>query len=100
MGRELAVLIVAAGGSVLALWLYVRLGDRRPRSLRRAVAHTLVAVVALEGVSPAIGIVFGEDPSHRSAIAALMGIFLPAMTYVFLASLYVIEQLQRRLYAG
>jgi hypothetical protein len=39
-----------------------------------------------------------DDPSGSSAVLALLAIFLPAMTYVFLATLYLFEQLQRRMH--
>ena len=100
MARGLPVFVVTAGASVLALWLWVRLGDRRPQTLRHAFVHAVVAVVALNGVSFAVGSVVGEDPSRRAAMVGLLGMFLPALTYAFLASLYVLEQIQRRLYAA
>jgi hypothetical protein len=99
VGRESTVLIVTSGGAVLALWLHVRLGERRPRSLRAAVVHAILAGALLGVLPQLLDVLIGEEPSHRADVAALLGIFLPIMTYMFLASLYVIEQLQRRLYA-
>lgn len=99
MGREFPVLVMTIGGSVLALWLYVRLGERRPRSLGAAIVHAVIAGVLLGCAPPAMSIVVGDEPSHRAALAALLGLFLPAVTYTFLASMYVLEQVQRRLYA-
>jgi hypothetical protein len=98
MGRELPVLIVVAGASVLALWLYVRLGDRRPRSLKRAIVQVLVALAALSAAPPLMAWVLGEPISRGQALVALLVIFLPAMTYTFLAVLHFFEHLQRRLY--
>jgi hypothetical protein len=100
MARGLPVLIMTAGASVLALWLWVRLGELRPHSLRSALVHAVLAVAALNGVSFAMGSVVGEDPSRGAAMVGLLAMFLPAMTYAFLASLYVLEQIQRRLYAA
>jgi hypothetical protein len=99
VGRELPVLIVISGGSVLALWLYVRLGDRRPRSMKAAIVHGLFAVAALSAVPLVMGELLGTSISHNEALGGLLGILLPAITYTFLATLYFFEHLQRRLYA-
>ena len=97
--RELPVLIVVAGGSVLALWLYVRLGNRRPHSMKGAIVHALFALAALSSVPLVMGQLLGAGMSHNEGIVGLLGILLPAITYTFLATLYVFEHLQRRLYA-
>lgn len=99
VARELPVLVVVAGGSVLALWLYVRLGERRPRSMRGVLIHSLLALAALGSVPLVMGGLLGEGLSHDQALFALLVIFLPVITYAFLATLYLLEQLQRRLYA-
>ena len=99
VARELPVLIVVAGGSVLALWLYVRLGERRPRSMRQVLVHSLLALAAVGSVPLVLGGVVGESVTHDQALVALLGVVLPAFTYAFLATLYLLEQLQRRLYA-
>ena len=90
---------MAAGASLLALWVFVRLGDRRPGSIRVVIIHLVVAG-GLVSVCPFVMdrlVHAGESPA--AAAAGLFGVFLPAMTYVFLAALYLLEQLQRALYA-
>jgi hypothetical protein len=99
VARELPVSIVVAGGSVLALWLYVRLGERRPRSMKGAVVHALLALAALSSTSLVMGQLLGTGVSHTERLVGLLVILLPAITYAFLATLYVFEHLQRRLYA-
>ena len=99
MGVAALVHAMTAGASLLALWLFVRLGDRRPRSLRSVIVHLVVAAL-LVAVCPLVMDRFvraGESPT--AAAVGLFGVFLPAMTYVFLAALYLLEQLQRTLYA-
>lgn len=99
MGRELPVLVVTVGGSLLALWLYVRLGERRPRSMKWAIVHAVIALAALSSTPFVMVQLLGKGMSHDQALVALLGIVLPAITYTFLATLYVFEHLQRRLYA-
>jgi hypothetical protein len=41
----------------------------------------------------------GESPSTTASVAALLAIFLPAMTYVFVAAAYLLDRLQQRLLA-
>ena len=93
------MLIVVAGGSVLALWLYVRLGERRPRSMKIATVHVLFALAAMSAVPLVMDQLLGTALSHGERLVGLLGILLPAITYTFLATLYIFEQLQRRLYA-
>jgi uncharacterized membrane protein len=99
VARELPVLIVVSGGSVLALWLYVRLGGRRPRSMQGAIVHALLALAALGSVPLVMELFLGRGRSHNEEVVGLLVILLPAITYAFLATLYVFEHLQRRLYA-
>ena len=96
--QGLPVLIAVAGAGLLALWLYVRFGSRRPRSLRRAGVQVVLGLVALAVAPVVMTQLLGDPISHRGALLALLGIFLPAMTYTFLAVLYFFEHLQRRLY--
>jgi hypothetical protein len=99
VGRELPVLLVTTGGSLLALWLYVRLGERRPQSLKGAIVHCVIALAALSATPIVMAQLLGTGMSHDQALVGLLGILLPAITYTFLATLYLFEHLQRLLYA-
>ena len=99
VARELPELIVVTGGSVLALWLYVRLVDRRPRSMKGAIVQALFALAALSAAPLVMELVLGQAKSHSEGVVGLLVILLPAITYAFLATLYLFEHLQRRLYA-
>lgn len=99
MAREVPVLIVVTGGGVLALWIYVRLGEQRPHSMKGAIAHALFALAALSAVPLVMELLLGRTQSHNEGVFGLLVVLLPASTYAFLATLYVFEHLQRRLYA-
>jgi hypothetical protein len=80
-------------GSVLGLWLYVRLGNWRPKSLGLIIGHFSAAVVALVFVHAALDVsTAGQSPG---ATVALFAFFLPAVTNAFLAAMYLLERLQR-----
>jgi hypothetical protein len=99
MSATALVHAMAAGASVLALWLFVRLGDRRPQSLRPAIVHLVAAGLLVVAVPVVMERLVHADESPTAAAAGLFGIFLPAMTYAFLAALYLLDQLQRALHA-
>jgi hypothetical protein len=98
MTPVLLVHALVAGGGLLALWVYVRLGERRPKSLAVACGHVLAAFVALTLVPATFGWVTDEREAGGILALGLFGVFLPAMTYTFVAALLLFEQLQRRLY--
>jgi xanthine/uracil permease len=90
---------IVIGSALLALWFYVRLGEqRRPSSLLRVCVHAVVAGIGLTLAPSGMRWIIGDSESPSLAAAALFGLFLPAMTYVFLSALFVFERLQRALY--
>ena len=90
---------VTIGGAVLAIWLWVRIGVRYRPSLRSALVHAVFAALIVNFSPHLIDALAGTERSHGGAVAFVIGIFLPALTYMFLAALYLFEQLQRRIYA-
>jgi hypothetical protein len=99
MSIEFVLFSTVVGAGALAAWTYVRLGsNRRPRSLGRACIHGALAVVALASMLAAMTMVGAADPAGRPS-ATLLGALVPTLTYVLLSSLFVSEQLQRRLFA-
>lgn len=95
MTPSLLVHAIVVGASLLGLWVYVRLGERRPRSFW---PHVVAALAALVLAPYVIGWIVGHGDSAPKAAAGLFGVFLPTMTYVFLAALFVFERLQRAMY--
>lgn len=98
MNSFLLVHALVAGSGLLALWIYVRLGDRRPKSPARVWAHVCAALVGLVLAPNLVGWIIGGSESARLTAAGLFGVFLPTMTYVFVAALFILERLQRALY--
>lgn len=86
---------MVAGGSVLALWVYVRLGSWRPKSFGRILIHVVIAALALSLLQISIDV--ASAGRSTSGTLTLFAFFLPAVTYAFLAALYLLEHLQRAL---
>ena len=90
MDRQYFAVALFAGAAVLAIWCYVRFENRGPRSISAVVLHALVAFVALRTA----GQVLGFTAAPEATVLALLAIMLPALVYVFLASLWVLTMLR------
>ena len=92
MDKHYFALALFVGAAFLAVWCYVRLETRAPTSLSRVILHTLVAMLALRIASMAVNRGVGEDVVQTLLI--LFALLLPALVYVFLASLWVLTTLR------
>jgi hypothetical protein len=86
------VLALFVGAAFLALWCYVRFESRSPSSMSRVLLHTLVAMLALRIASATVGLTVGDSPGQTMLV--LFVVMLPALVYVFLASLWVLRMLR------
>jgi hypothetical protein len=93
VGAPLFAIAFFTAAAVLAIWVYVRLGERAPTALSRIILHAIVALVALRGARVAVA--EGVHPGELAqSILVLFGILLPALVYVFVASLWVLRTIQ------
>ena len=99
MSSTLLVHAFVVAGAALALWIYVRLGERRPTSFRTVCAHVVLALVALALAPRGVAMVIGESTSPGVMAVGLFGLFLPTMTYLFLTALFFLDRLQRSMLA-
>ena len=90
MDRHYFAVALFAGAAVLATWCYVRFEGRGPRSISAVVLHALVAMVVLRVAGHVLG--FTAAPTETALV--LFAIMLPALVYVFLASLWVLTMLR------
>jgi hypothetical protein len=89
---------LAAGSALLAVWCYTRWPGAAPKTLGRALVLGLVAFAFLQVAL--IGMDLTVDTSQRVAVLALLGLVVPALTYTFLASLWVLRLLANTLKGG
>jgi hypothetical protein len=78
------------GAAALALWSDVRLGERGPTSFLHILIHALAAFMVLRFARGAV-VLAAESGETSRVMFALLGVLLPALVYVFLASLWVLK---------
>jgi hypothetical protein len=81
------------GAAVLALWAIIRFPERGPRSVVRSFVHLLVAFGLASLVPRGIEFVNGLDLGNSVLVATLL-VILPALLYMFLATLWLFRALQ------
>jgi hypothetical protein len=97
MTIKLALLL---GSAALALWVYVRFVARTPQDWRLVLVHLGLSALVVTALVPSVMRVVLETPSPGSAVVAVVGVALPAFTYVFLASLWLLALTGRALGGG
>ena len=90
MGKETFLLLFVLGAAVIAVWIALRLPKLAPRSFRWAWAHLAAALVAGAVLGPVLHAVPGL-PSKLSVLVALFGVALPAITYMLLAGMWLVQ---------
>lgn len=91
------IVAFALGSALLALWIDQRFPRLAPQTLRAALLHVGASVVVAQLVVPAG---MGALDTATSAVARLSGLFgigLPALTYSFLAAVWIMKVLHRTL---
>ena len=84
---------LAAGTALLALWCFVRWPRLAPATIKGAVLHAILAFGAMQLAATGLG--FAAGSSIHAAVLGLMAFVVPALTYAFLAALWML-----RLFAG
>jgi len=84
--------MVITSAIVLALWTDVRLGRAAPANALTVVLHLTAATLAVV-LAPRAMLVLGE--STPFAVVGVLGVFLPALVYLFLGSIWALKVVQR-----
>jgi hypothetical protein len=89
--HRLVALIAAivGGAAALAIWSFLRWPSAAPSTFGGALVHGILAFGTLQVVGSGLGIV--SDRSDEAVGFALIVLVLPALTYAFLASLWVLR---------
>ena len=91
MNATLFLILFAVGSAGIAWWIDTRFPALGPESLRAAVIHVGVSVVVAQLIVPAgLHFIVGYG-SQPITLAAVFGIALPALTYSFLAAIWVLK---------
>jgi hypothetical protein len=90
MGNEEFLLVFVLGAGVLAGWVVVRLPKLAPTSFRGGTVHLVVTLVVGAVLAPVVEAVPGL-PSELSVLAALFLVALPAITYMLLVGMWIVQ---------
>ena len=84
------LLVFALGAAVLAIWICVCLPKLGPANLTRAFGHVVAAMALGALLKPAlVGVAASGLP--LALFAAVFGVALPALTYMFVAGAWLIR---------
>ena len=90
MGKDTFLLLFVTGSAALAAWVALRLPRLAPKSFRGGSFHLAAAVVAGGLLGPLVHAVPGL-PSRLSVLVALFAVALPAITYMQLVGMWLVQ---------
>ena len=90
MGRETFLLLFVSGSAALAVWVAMCRPKLAPTSFRAGTVHLVAAVVVAALLGPLEHSVPGL-PSRLSVLGALFFVALPAITYMLLVGMWLIQ---------
>jgi hypothetical protein len=85
--------VFVAGGAAIALHLFARYPDSRPHTLRGALVHVGLGLLAAQLVLPLSAPLAALAPP-QSALVAVIGLALPVLVYACLGAIWAIAVLQ------
>jgi hypothetical protein len=90
MGRETFLLLFVLGSALLAFWVAFCRPSLAPASFRSGTIHLAAALVVGSILGPVLHAVPGL-PSALSVLVALVIVALPAITYMLLVGLWLVQ---------
>jgi hypothetical protein len=91
--------VFVLGSGVIAFWVSVCRPSLAPRSFRAGGIHLAVAIVVGSVLGPVLHAVPGL-PSAASVLIGLFGLALPAITYMLLVGLWLVQLAVGRSYSA
>lgn len=96
MSSTALVLIYALGAGVLAMWVEARFGRFTPESMKARFVHLALALAFVQLSVPVMRLVVGNGESIPRAIFGLVYVFLPALVYACLTSIWLLKLVAER----
>jgi hypothetical protein len=90
MGKESFLLVFVLGAAAIAAWVALRLPKLAPTSFKGGTVHLVVTLVVGAVLGPAVHAVPGL-PSELSVLAALFLLAFPAITYMLLVGMWLVQ---------
>lgn len=77
------------GTAALALWSYVRWPGAAPATIKGAAIRVALALLLLQVGAAVLG--YGVEAAPAFAVAVVVGVVIPVLTYAFLASIWFLK---------
>jgi hypothetical protein len=90
------VLIYALGAGALAMWVEARFGRFTPESMKARFFHLVLALAIVQLSVPVMRLVVGNGESVSRAVFGLVYVFLPALVYACLTSIWLLKLIAER----
>jgi hypothetical protein len=98
MSKDLLIVLVVGGASVIGLWVDVRFPGALPRRRGLLLVHLVLALVALRAAPVLMGMIPGVETEPAPATVALLGVFMPALAYTVLSAVWIMRAAQGSLF--
>jgi hypothetical protein len=92
MSKETFLFFLVVGAASLALWVSLRFPRFGPSTLMTALMHIAATFCVGYALTPTMGLAAG-----RGVFLAVFGVALPALTYMFLAGIWLLRVAQSSL---
>ena len=97
MSVSLFLVCLAVGAGAIALWVDARLRRFAPSTLRTVLLHIGASIVIGQLAVPGLTTLLTSGDSQVYTLVAIFAVGFPALTYCFLASIWLIKTLQASL---
>lgn len=94
---SLFLVFLALGAGAIALWVDVRLKRFTPTTLRAVMLHVGASIVVGQLAVPVLTHLLAGGGSYYYGFVVIFAVGFPALTYCFLASIWMLKTLQATL---
>lgn len=91
----LLALLIAAAAMALSMWIFARFPDRAPGEFRPGLIHMGISMVIFYLARPLVTPAFDHLMFPLDKYALIFLLLLPALTYRFLSTLWLLNLAQR-----
>jgi hypothetical protein len=98
MTAGLLLMAFTLGTAALALWSYLRWPGAAPHTMKGAIIRVALALLMLQVGAAALG--YGVEAAPAFAVAVVVGVVVPVLTYAFLASIWFLKVCADQLRGG
>jgi|GraSoiStandDraft_4_1057263.scaffolds.fasta_scaffold3483356_1 hypothetical protein len=94
MHGSLIAIELTVGAAILALWVELRVGERRPASFQRRIAHTAAAYAVLQLAGYGLNRLVNDGTPPTLRLLFVFLLILPALIYAFVVAVWVMRTLR------